>query len=544
MTGALKPLWTALQAGPRQSWRELILVFVASSLGELALVSLSNSALSQPEASGAAVPFVAAVLLWFLSERSLQRRAAVRLNGAALAELRLLLGVVRRAPLRVVEAVGEGALRRAMGQQLAAVASAGPDISQLTRSAARLLVGLPYAVSLSVQGAGLAATMLGLIGVGAWYQSRSLMAGFGRAFGAEFALREQLRLRVGGHAALLQHAGRDAALRAEHEALAGQLVAGRSALFGQFYSDGHLLNALFYAILGALAFVLPFFEVAERGELQSLSLVVIWASTGVYGVVFALPRATEAASALAQIQELRRSLESQGLEPLASTQPRPPGALDALRLEGVRFQYPDSPGRPGFSLGPVDLTLHPGELVLVTGANGSGKSTFVKVLCGLYTPDAGRVVVNGQEVGPQGWPDFRALFGLIPASVHIFEQVYGFRPEQAEAAAALLERLDIAHKTQIVDGRITTRDLSTGQRQRLAMVLTLLADRPVLIFDEWAASQDPEYRELFYKELLPELKARGKLVVVVSHDDRYFGLADRRLEFDAGRARWIGGEAP
>src|SRR5256885_14002412 len=62
-----------------------------------------------------------------------------------------------------------------------------------------------------------------------------------------------------------------------------------------------------------------------------------------------------------------------------------------------------------------------------------------------------------------------------------------------------------------------------------------LEGRPVLVFDEWAADQDPSFRHLFYTELLPELRARGHLLVVISHDDRYFHLADRIVRMEAGR---------
>ena len=139
---------------------------------------------------------------------------------------------------------------------------------------------------------------------------------------------------------------------------------------------------------------------------------------------------------------------------------------------------------------------------------------------------------------------YRELFGYIPADVYLFETVFGLTPEQEPRAQALLEKMEIAHKTSITNGKITNRALSTGQRQRLAMVVTLLSDRPVLVFDEWAATQDPEHRSLFYDVLLPELRAQRKLVIVVSHDDRYFHLADVQLAFGGGQMRVLRRDAP
>ena len=86
-----------------------------------------------------------------------------------------------------------------------------------------------------------------------------------------------------------------------------------------------------------------------------------------------------------------------------------------------------------------------------------------------------------------------------------------------------------------MDGRFTSVELSSGQRKRLALVVALLEDRPVLVFDEWAADQDPGFRHFFYRTILRDLKARGKTIVAVTHDDRYFDQADRVLKMDFGQ---------
>ena len=80
----------------------------------------------------------------------------------------------------------------------------------------------------------------------------------------------------------------------------------------------------------------------------------------------------------------------------------------------------------------------------------------------------------------------------------------------------------------------STTHLSHGQRQRLALLGAYLEDRPIYVFDEWAANQEPQFRNIFYRQILPELKARGKLAVVISHDDRYFDVADRLIRLTSG----------
>ena len=81
----------------------------------------------------------------------------------------------------------------------------------------------------------------------------------------------------------------------------------------------------------------------------------------------------------------------------------------------------------------------------------------------------------------------------------------------------------------------STLDLSQGQRRRLALT-AYLEDRPIYVFDEWAADQDPQYKEIFYKTLLPDLCKRGKLVVVITHDDRYFHLGNQVIKLEDGKA--------
>ena len=118
----------------------------------------------------------------------------------------------------------------------------------------------------------------------------------------------------------------------------------------------------------------------------------------------------------------------------------------------------------------------------------------------------------------------------------VFQSLAGYSNETAQARAReLLKLLQISDKLHIESGTLSTVELSTGQRKRLALLAAYLEDRPIYVFDEWAADQDPQFREIFYRELLPELKARGKTVIAITHDDRYFHLCDRLLHLDLGK---------
>jgi len=288
-------------------------------------------------------------------------------------------------------------------------------------------------------------------------------------------------------------------------------------------------SLVFFAVIG-LVLVLGDGLVADRAVLSGFALVLLYMKGPLNELVAALPLLGRAQVSARKIGELAAAFESP--EPhLAIAGPVVPrAAIARIDLRGVIYRFGD-----GFTLGPIDLTIEGGEVVFITGENGSGKTTLIKLLAGLYHPAAGQVLLDGAVVAPSALDDYRQIFSAVFFDYHLFDDlVSGDEPPPAETDR-YLERLDLAGKVAIRDGVFSTTDLSAGQRKRLALIQVYLDRRPVLIFDEWAAEQDPTFRRVFYTELIPELKRQGKTVVVVSHDDRYFDVADRRLTVRAGR---------
>ncbi|MBK6597015.1 MAG: ATP-binding cassette domain-containing protein [Proteobacteria bacterium] len=151
---------------------------------------------------------------------------------------------------------------------------------------------------------------------------------------------------------------------------------------------------------------------------------------------------------------------------------------------------------------------------------------------------SGELRVGHELVTDANRASYRDRFAVVFSEPYLFDRLLGLSgPEFEQAANRYLKLLQIDHKVTVQAGKFSTTDLSQGQRKRLALVVAYLEDRPIYIFDEWAADQDPDYKRVFYSELLPDLKARGKAVVVVTHDDRYFHLGDRVLVLEDGRAR-------
>ncbi len=190
----------------------------------------------------------------------------------------------------------------------------------------------------------------------------------------------------------------------------------------------------------------------------------------------------------------------------------------------------------GFMLGPIDLTVRSGELIFIVGSNGSGKSTLAKLITGLYTPQSGEILLDGLPVNETNIEWYRQHFATTFADVYLFDRYLGLEDRQSDPEInRYLKEFQLDRKVSVTNGILSTIDLSQGQRKRLALLTAFLEDRPIYLFDEWASDQDPTFREIFYARMLIELKERGKLVIVITHDDRYFHLADRILKLNYGR---------
>ena len=207
-------------------------------------------------------------------------------------------------------------------------------------------------------------------------------------------------------------------------------------------------------------------------------------------------------------------------------------------MRDVVFSYMDKSSEAVFRVGPLNFTLHSGDIVFISGGNGSGKSTFLKLLAGLYEPDSGELLLDGVRVDDTNRDAYRALIAAIFVDYHLFQRLYGIADPGPGEINRLLTQFRLTDKTRLTGGEFTTLDLSGGQRKRLALIVSLLEKRPILLLDEWTADQDPDFRRKFYDELLPELKQAGETVVVITHDDRYLAELDlpaRKLRMDEGR---------
>jgi putative ATP-binding cassette transporter len=312
-----------------------------------------------------------------------------------------------------------------------------------------------------------------------------------------------------------------------------QLNVTAETRFAAAQSWSHLL---YFALIGLILFLVPRLGEVNQRTLTGYVITTLYLMGPLAGVLSSLSMFGRASIALEHVQKLGVSLTELSVEECPLEGSDSELSFERLEMVGVMHSYHREQDETSFVLGPIDLTFRPGELVFLVGGNGSGKSTLAKLVAGLYLPEKGELRLDGEPITHTNRDNYRQLFSAVFADFYLFENLLGLKRNGLDAQAAeYLEQLHLSQKVKVKDGALSTIDVSQGQRKRLALLTAYLEDRPFYLFDEWASDQDPHFKNIFYTQLLPELKERGKSVLVITHDDRFFHLADRIIKLDYGR---------
>ena len=308
-----------------------------------------------------------------------------------------------------------------------------------------------------------------------------------------------------------------------------------------FITDFVYSQTFFYILIAILVFLLPIFVDTYSEVIIKLVMAVLFIIGPVEMVVGVIPVLARANVAVGNLYKLEELIDKEGgIIPQTEQAPfQPIESFREIRIDKATFNYKDKDEKVLFHLGPIDLSIKSGEIVFLVGGNGCGKSTLLKLLSGLYYPSSGALYLDDDVLSKPIYPSYRELFSLIFADFHIFDRLYGFGEVDTKKVNDLIKLMELDKKTQYVDGKFTETNLSTGQRKRLALIAAFLEDKPIYMFDEVAADQDPEFRAYFYNELLLDLKKRGKTVIAATHDDKYFHVADRVLKMEYGKIQSI-----
>jgi cyclic peptide transporter len=482
-----------------------------------------------------AIIFVISTLIYMVAESTMIAKLASDIERA-IDQLRMkLINRLRHADLWKLEHFGQSRLFANITQNCKTLSSNSQYIAQAMRSIILLVMLLIYIATISMMSFSLLTAML-LVAAACYYRlGKSLEQSQIELADNETQLFEYVSDLFDGFKEQRLCSVRS---RAIGEAFSGQsleTVTARSQVHLHTWQQFVFGETTFNIMLGIVVFIVPIYSPSVSSELVKISAAVLFMGTPIFGLMqsLAVLRATEAAAGrMIELEDELAELEEKGsietFEPLAAN-------FSEIRMEKVEFSFPAPAGEMAFSIGPIDISVKRGEVVFISGGNGSGKSTFIKLLTGLYQPQQGKLSMDGLAIVPTRLAGYRVLIAPVFSDFHLFSRLYGLTDSEMIEAEELLRWMEMEEISGVREKQFTRTDLSTGQRKRLALVAALLETKPVLILDEWAADQDSQFRLKFYRNILPELRRRGLTIIAVTHDDRYFDAADRRLHLDEGK---------
>jgi putative ATP-binding cassette transporter len=494
--------------------------------------------------AGAAMRYVSTDLLSRFSQRQLVERAGE------------LSRHVLNAGLSNVEEIGASRLLVALTEDLAMVTNTITMLPPFVSNVAIVVACFAYVAWLSWPVMLIGTVCFGLAAFSyAWLMRRG--------YRLDHEVRQEHDELLGHYRALtdgftelkLHRARRAAFLEWALDAVLQRIVSLNVSALRLFNAAATINQLMFFVVIGGLAFGVQWTS-ADTATTTGAILALLYARGPLDMIVQMGPTVVQAEVALARFESLMTQLPAEGAAERAAESAadraiekkaarviaraavagvQPFTSCRQIELRGVEYEYTGQDQDP-FRLGPVDLTIRAGEILFVTGGNGSGKSTLAKILAGLYTPTSGEIRLDGVTVSGANRDEYRQLISSIFTTFHLFPELLGLeRPTLDREAGEWLTRMRLAQRVQVRHGLFSDLHLSTGQRKRIALLVAMLEDRPICIFDEWAADQDTQYRQEFYLRLLPELKARGKGVIIISHDDRYYAKGDRIVKLERGR---------
>jgi putative pyoverdin transport system ATP-binding/permease protein len=445
-----------------------------------------------------------------------------------------LANLVRRSELDGLERIGPVQVYDTIARETTTISTSAEIIILSAISLIALVFSALYIASIS-----LTAFMVVSVLLAAWayffhVSQRSARSALVDAKAAETRFFELMGHVLYGLKEIKLHRARGDSLENIHLAIASREAEHKNVLATRQFGRGLAVSfTAFYVLLGSVVFALPQ-HLGDVRAAMKIVYVVIFMYAAAESTARSLPMLAKVDLAIDRIKELEASLVGAAHD-LPDAAADTPTSFKSIVLDGIVYSHRAQDGATSFTVGPCDLTLVPGQMLFIVGSNGSGKSTLMRVLTRLYAPAAGAIMWDGALVADENVGKYRSLFSAVFADFHLFDRLYGMEEVDPEQVRQLLEDVGLNHKVRYQEGRFSTVALSTGQRKRLALVVALIEDRPIYVLDELSADQDPEFRRRYYEEFLPALKARGKTLIAVSHDDRYFHLADRVIAMEDGR---------
>ena len=524
------------------SLRKLVFMSAVGGVSNSAILAAINAGAAtadqtQKASLWAATLFVISLFLFIKTQVYVTTTITAEIE-AIIHRLRVrIMDRVRRSELLAVERIGRARIVAAITSDTAVMTQASNVLCYSMQAPVLIFFVAIYVAYLSLAAFVLSIVIVGTAGTIFHFRSRRLTAERAKAAEQERRLFDRMadfldgfkevRLNSARSVDLFDHAF-DVSRAAANIKIHSQTESFRQIVSAQSYM---------YILLGTVVFVTPIFSASIGGSsITKVTTALLYVIGACFGLVQSIPVLMNANAAADRVEQLQATLQASAVtedgEPTISKR------FNKIEMHNIVFRYVDRFSEAAFQIGPIDFTLQSGELVFITGGNGSGKSTFLRVLADSILLIPVSSCWTGSVSMTVRASRYRSLMSGIFFDYHLFRRLYGIpEPDPAEVDR-LLTQFRLEEKTGLSHGEFRTLDLSGGQRRRLALIVTMLEKRPILMLDEWTAEQDPEFRRKFYEELLPDMLKAGATVVVITHDDRYLDeleLPARRIRMDEGR---------
>jgi putative ATP-binding cassette transporter len=505
-----------------------------SNVGVLAIINnAAQHAAEQNYSFRQLIIFILTLLIFVVAQRSVLRTSAKEVESI-LHKLRMrMMSRIRHADLLSLESLGRAQIDASIAKDTLVISQSAPVVVMGLQSAIVLVFVLLYLAWLSLPAFVLSVGFMALAVTAHFNKLKLVNAELHEALEQENRMFDSVTDILEGFKELKMNTARSNNL---YDFLSNISKSSTTLkIKTKKRQADHIIwtQAMFFLLVACIIFLLPQFSTPHSEVVLKATTTVVFLLGPLSMLVGSMPVLANANAAAENIGAMEQELQRITRPPAPSKAPAK--SFSELSLETLSFTYPSSAGDRPFGVGPIQLDIRPGEILFLTGGNGTGKSTILKLMVGLYFPEKGCIRLDGAPVTDDHYEYYRSLFSVVFSDYHLFHRMYGFQDSDQEQAQLLLRDLGLEDKVRIVDGAFSTLELSSGQRKRLALLVALLEDRPIMVFDEWAADQDPIFRKRFYEEMLPAWKSQGKTIIAATHDDRYFSVADRVVALENGR---------
>jgi len=513
----------------------LVLISITSGVANAVVIFLISIALFTPIKKGYLIYYFGLAAVVYVAGRKILQTRLIKLTHRIIYDLRVkLVDKIFHTSFQRFEKLESGRILATLSNDTGQIGNAAGVFVTIVSSAVTVIGAFIYLATIAFWATMVTLIMVGLIAVVYYLVSQKANAYFNEARNTQNTYMGLLTGLQDGFKELSLHYKKKLAFKSDVEVICGQFRDKLITASVKFVNAFMVGETLLIVVLACVAFIVPvLFPNIKNLTLMGFLMVLLYLIGPVNSILGTVPGIMQIRISWDRVKQFMKDVPANMSPEDADLLPDTSHPVNNFKGKGIYFEYEAEEESEKFAVGPVDFEANKGEITFIVGGNGSGKTTLAKILTGLYIPDKGSITIDGEEIDNYRLGEY---FSVVFGDFHLFEKLYDVDLTDREGEAwEYLKLLRLDKKVRLEKDKFSTLELSGGQRKRLALLRCYLEDRPIYLFDEVAADQDPEFRKFFYRSLLPKMKENGKTVIAITHDDHYFDVADRVIKMDMGK---------